>query len=68
MRINPKYQYKTTPKARDTAIVAGDKYRFTILNIGEKFSLYSAEGMIMEKNKVRSLFFKGFTTREPHFR
>ena len=31
MRIDEKYQYKTTPKANEKAIIKGDKYRFTVL-------------------------------------
>ena len=31
MRIDPKYNYKTTPVAFDHSVVKGDKYRFTIL-------------------------------------
>jgi len=31
MRIDEKYQYETTPKANEKAIIKGDKYRFTVL-------------------------------------
>lgn len=31
MRIDPKYNYRTTPVAFDHSVVKGDKYRFTIL-------------------------------------
>ncbi len=59
MRINPKYQYKITPKAKDKAMVAGDKYRFTILT-PRLFRIEYSETGIFEDGATQTVINRDF--------
>lgn len=48
-RINSKYIYKTTPQCRPEAIVAGDKYRFTVLTDRLIRMEYSESGVFEDR-------------------
>ena len=48
-RIDSKYIYKTTPQCRPEAVVAGDKYRFTVLTDRLIRMEYSESGVFEDR-------------------
>ena len=59
MRINQKYNYKTSPLANEKSIVKGDKYRFTILT-SKLIRIEYNENGIFEDRATQSIIDRNF--------